>query len=331
MSTIHEDSVVIDTLQHSNWDRERFEQLREGGLTAVHVTLAIWENTRQALQNVAGWYRWLREHGDLIALVQSADDIERAKREGRTGVILGFQNCSPFEDDLAMVEIFHRLGIRIAQVTYNIQNHVGSSCYEPVDSGLSRFGRNVVAEMNRLGMVVDLSHAGERTTLDSIEHSARPVAVTHANPLAFQQHPRNKSDEVLRKLAARGGILGCSPYPHVFGEGHSSAAEWADAVAYAADLMGPEHVGVGTDSSFNWPDEYLTWIRNGTWTFTADGGASLTGETGWPTWPEFYSSPADFPNLTQALLDRGFSDAETSGIMGGNWLRFFREGFEPAQ
>jgi membrane dipeptidase len=323
--TAHDRLIVIDALQISNWDRASLEELREGGLTAVHVTVAVWETSRDTLNNVARWYRTIRENADLLAPVLRSEDIERAKRDARTGIILGFQNSSPFEDDLALVEVFHRLGVRIAQLTYNIQSLAGASCYEPNDGGLTRFGGNLIAEMNRVGMMVDLSHVGERTSLDAIEASARPVAITHANPRACFDHPRNKSRDVLRALAARGGVLGCSPYPHVLGQGQTDVSDWVDTVVYATELMGPEHVGIGTDSSFGWPDDHLAWIRNGRWTFDGDAGASPTGDLRWPTWPDFFKSPADFPNLTLALEERGFAPHEVAGIMGGNWLRLFHE------
>jgi microsomal dipeptidase-like Zn-dependent dipeptidase len=327
---LHRDLVVIDALQYSNWDREVLEELRTGGLTCVHVTCAIWEDGRAALDNVAAWYRRLREHEDLLTPVRSGEDIEAAKAAGRVGIVLGFQNASPFEDDLGLVEVFHRLGIRVVQLTYNNQSLVGGGCYEPQDSGLSRFGRQVIREMNRLGMLVDLSHVGERTCLNAIEASRRPVAITHANPATFHPHARNKSDAVLRALAERQGVLGCTPYPHLTGGEDLTLQTWTEMVARAVDLMGVEAVGIGSDSSRNWNDETLRWIRMGRWTHEPDFGAGRPGQTGWSPWPAWFRTPADFPRLTAGLSERGFGRDEVAAIMGGNWLRVFRDSFRPA-
>jgi microsomal dipeptidase-like Zn-dependent dipeptidase len=326
---LHGELIVIDALQYSNWDREVLEELRRGGLTCVHVTCAIWEDARTTLDNIAAWYRRLREYGDILVPVLTGEDIQTAKDAGRVGIVLGFQNASPFEDDLALVETFHRLGVRIVQLTYNNQSLVGGGCYEPQDSGLSRFGRQVIREMNRIGMLIDLSHVGERTSRDAIEASQRPVAITHANLATFHPHPRNKSDALLRALAERGGVLGCTPYPHLTGGGEISIEKWTEMVARAVDLMGVESVGVGSDSSRNWPDETLRWIRMGRWTHEPDYGAGRPGQTSWSPWPRWFQTPADFPQLTAGLLDRGFDRREVAAIMGANWLRLFREAFEP--
>lgn len=322
---LHASLVVIDALQYSNWDRKALAQWREGGLTAVHVTCAIWEKPREAMANVMRWHRRAEEHHDLICIAESAGDVRLAKKAGRTAVILGFQNASPFEDDLDLVEVFRRLGVRISQLTYNCQNQAGGSCYEPADSGLTRYGKNLVAEMNRNHMIVDTSHSSERTTLEAAQASQAPIVATHANPRAVFDHPRNKSDQVLREIAAGGGMLGCTPYPHLLPMTGDQAASWADAVCHAIDVMGIDHVGVGTDLSLGWDDDCLAWIRNGTWTRTADTGASLTGNASWEPWPAYFQGPADFPSLTRTLLVRGLEEDEVRKVMGANWLRFLEE------
>lgn len=323
----HNELIIIDALQFSNWDREALEELRLGGITCIHATIAIWENAREALSAIGRWNQLFREHADLIMPVRSGEDILTAKITQKTGVILGSQNASIFEDDLDLVQIFYDLGVRIVQLTYNIQNHVGGSCYEPTDSGLSRFGRNVIREMNRVGMVVDLSHVGEQTALDAIQVSTRPVAITHSNPASIFAHPRNKSDKVLRALADNGGVLGLTPYSHLTG-GRCSLSAWCDMVERAVELLGIEHVGIGTDSSRKWTDEFLRWIRMGRWTHMVDYGAGTPEQPGWAPWPEWFQTPADFPNITRGLLEHGFTHDEVKAIMGGNWLRLFSDGFK---
>jgi microsomal dipeptidase-like Zn-dependent dipeptidase len=184
--------------------------------------------------------------------------------------------------------------------------------------------------MNRVGMIVDLSHCGERTTLDAIERSARPVAITHANPLAKHQHPRNKSDEVLRALAASGGVLGCAPFPHLTGY-DETGRRWAEMVAYAVEMMGIDHVGIGTDSSHKWSYDDLLYIRMGHWTEEVDYGPGSPDKADWQPWPAYFRTPADFPNLAKLLAEIGFSETELEKLMGGNWLRAFDEGFSPAE
>jgi membrane dipeptidase len=323
--------LIIDALNASNWDRELFEEARSGGVSCVNATTAIWEDARTTIDNIGRWYRMFDENSDVVMPVRSGIDIDAAKRQGKIGFILGFQNTSPFEDDLALVSIFHQLGVRIVQLTYNIQNLVGGSCYEPTDSGLTRFGHNVISEMNRLGMIIDLSHVGERTTLDAIETSARPVAITHSNPLSFHKHPRNKSDKVLAALADTGGVLGCSPYTHIIGNAEVTVEEFCDMIARTVDLMGIDHVGIGTDSSRKLSNDFLRWVREGRWTHTPNWGAGSAKEGhSWAPWPAWFQSPKDFPNITNGLSKRGFSKAEIAKIAGENWRRLFTDGFKPA-
>jgi microsomal dipeptidase-like Zn-dependent dipeptidase len=326
---LHDDLIVIDALEASNWDRELLEDFNTGGVTAVHVTLAFWEDARATLDNIGRWHRLFEQHGDLVVPVRTAADIEAAKRAGKTGIIFGFQNCSPIEDDLALVQVFHDLGVRIMQLTYNNQSLIGAGCYEKTDGGISRFGRQVIAEMNRVGMIVDLSHSAERTSLEAIDISARPVAITHANPLSFHDGLRNKSDELLKALVARGGMLGFSTYPFHIGGTNTTLDAFCGMIADTVEMLGIDHVGFGTDMCRKLTAGYLDWMRSGRWSKEIDSGEAKTAGGGWPDWPVWFQSSSDFPNLTQGLIDKGFDEAEVAKIMGGNWLEFFRDGFEP--
>jgi membrane dipeptidase len=321
MSRLHEESVVVDGLQINNWSRPVLEELRSGGISGVNATCAVWEGPTETLRAVADWYRLAAENADIVTLGTSADDIRKAKEEGQVAVLLGFQNTSPFGDDFRMVEIFSRLGVRIAQLTYNIQNLVGGSCYEPEDSGLTRFGRTVVAEMNRVGMLVDLSHVGHRTSRDAIEASARPVAITHSNPTWFFDSPRNKPDDVIRALAARGGVIGCCLYPNVIGGEQATLDEFCRMVARLVEEIGAEHVAIGSDCTRNWDDDFVGWLRNGRWQAPSDPPPS------WPAWPGWFDGPEHFPRLTDGLSAVGLDDAAVMGVLGENWLRLFDEVF----
>lgn len=220
-----------------------------------------------------------------------------------------------------MVEVFRDLGVRIAQLTYNIQNHVGGACYDPHDSGLTRFGSIVVSEMNRVGMLIDLSHVGNRTSLDAIHASSKPVAITHANPLWFADTPRNKPDEVINALAERGGVIGACLYPNVIGGKETTQDEFCQMVVRLVDQVGVEHVGLGSDCTRNWDPNYVEFLRDGRW-------QPRSGAT-WPEWPEWFSSPLEFPELANALSDAGLTDDQLAAVMGENWLRLFETVFAP--
>lgn len=318
---------VIDALQASNWNRQLFESLAHSGLDAVHVTLVYWEDCRQTLPIIGKWNRWFREHNDLILPVHRASDIREAHETGRTGIILGFQNSSPIDDDLSLIQILHDLGIRIMQMTYNNQTLIGAGCYEQSDGGVTKFGRNVIREMNRVGMVIDLSHTSEKTSFDTIEISERPVAITHANPLFFHKAVRNKSDELIKELARNGGMLGFSIYPfHLLKGTECTLESFCEMISQTADMIGIEHIGIGSDICQNWGPEQLKYMRSGTWTFESDPGES-TGDPDWPEYPEWYRKSADFQNIAQGLSDVGFSDEEAGRILGGNWFKFFENEF----
>ena len=174
-TALHDDCIVIDGLEISRWSRSVFEDMRKGGLTAVNCTCAVWEGVRGTMDNIAKWKRWFDENSDIILQVYSTNDIRRAKQEGKTGISLGWQNSYAVEDRLEYLQLFKELGVNTIQLTYNTHNLVGSGCWETVDSGLSDFGRDLIDEMNRLGMLVDLSHVGPKTSSDAIAHSKKPV------------------------------------------------------------------------------------------------------------------------------------------------------------
>lgn len=330
MKDLHNQLIIIDGVQYSRWGRALFEQWHTGGLTAVHVTITYWENTREALTNIGEWNRHFADHSDLIMPVRQASDIYHAKELGKVGVILGFQNCSPIEDDLSLVEIFHQLGVRFMQLTYNNQSLLASGCYEKQDNGISRFGKVVIEEMNRVGMIIDMSHSGERSTLEAIELSSRPITVSHANPKFFHPALRNQSDAVLKALGQTGGMLGFSLYPlHLKGGGDCTLTEFCTMVARTADMMGVDHIGIGSDLCVNQPVSILIWMRNGRWSKEMDYGEASAGEIAWPYQPPWFRNSTDFPNLTRGLLDVGFDKTEVAKIMGGNWLAFFEESFSP--
>ena len=322
---------VIDNLQYVNWSETAFRQLREGGVDAIHVTIAYHESFREAVLNVSQWNRWFEQYPDLIMRGATGEDVRRAVETGRTAVFFGFQNPSPMEDDVGLIEVWHQLGIRFMQLTYNNQSLLATGCYEEDDTGLTRFGRQAVAEMNRVGMVVDMSHSGDRSTLEAIAHSARPIAITHANPDWWHPALRNKSDEVLRALTGAGGMLGFSMYPHHLKDGTDcTLASFCEMIAETASRYGADKLGIGSDLCQDQPDSVVTWMRNGRWSKEMDYGEGSASAAGFPAQPDWFVDNRDMPNLSAGLLAVGFSQSEMEGIMGGNWLRFYDASFGAA-
>ena len=324
------DFPIVDALQYCNWSEKIFRDMREGGVTAVHVTICYHENFRETVANIAAWNRRFETFRDLIVPARSGADVRAAQGSGRTAIIFGLQNCAAIENDIGLVEICHQLGVRFMQLTYNNQSLLAAGCYEARDSGVTRMGREVIAEMNRVGLVIDMSHSAERSTLEAIDLSRRPVAITHANPASWHQGKRGKSDAVLKALAGRGGMLGFSLYPHHLKGGSACTLEdFCAMIARTADVLGPEHLGIGSDLCQDQPDSVVTWMRNGSWTKTLDFGEGSAANAGFPSQPAWFRGNRDFANIATGLRGVGFSDSETQGIMGGNWLRFFDDNFCP--
>lgn len=318
----------IDGLQYCNWSDIIFSQMAEGGLDCVHVTIAYHENFREMVAVIAGWNLIFEHHSDRIVQAFTADDVRTAKSRGQTAVVFGFQNPSPIEDDIGLVEVVHRLGVRFMQLSYNNQSLLAAGCYEIEDSGLTRMGREVVREMNRVGLVVDMSHSAERSTLDAIEFSERPIAITHANPYSWHPAKRNKSIAVLSALSKSGGMLGFSMYPHHLKEGSQcSLMSFCQMIADTAELMGVDHIGIGTDLCQNQPNSVVEWMRSGRWTKVVDFGEGSKEQPGFPVQPDWFVDNRCFPNIDQGLLNQGFSRPEIDQIMGLNWLRFFESSF----
>lgn len=317
---------LIDGLQFCNWSRAVFEQMHRAGMTAVHVTVAYHEAFRPTVDRIVEWHWRLREHADLIAPGNSAADLAAAEASGRTAIVFGLQNPLPIEDDLGLVEVLSRLGIRFMQITYNNQSLLGCGWMEPEDSGLTAMGREVVREMNRAGMAIDLSHSGERTTLEAIAASRRPVTVSHANPSSWRATGRNKSDKVLRALAESGGMLGLSLYPHHLADSSATTlAAFCEMAARTADIVGVRNLGIGSDLCQDQPDSAVQWMREGKWTRLPPGAARAT----FPAQPAWFRSNLDFPGLGAGLRAAGFATDDVAAVLGGNWRRFMAESFVP--
>ena len=320
----------IDGLQYAKWSEKIFRQMREGGVDAVHVTIAYHETFRETVLNFEQWNRWFEMHPDLILKGTTAADIDVARETGRTAIFFGFQNPSPIEDDIGLVEILHTLGARFMQLTYNNQSLLATGCYEAEDPGITRMGKQVIKEMNRVGLVVDMSHSADRSTIEAVEISERPIAITHANPHAWAPALRNKKDDVIRAVAENGGMLGFSLYPHHLKDKSDCTLQgFCEMVARTGDQFGVEHLGIGSDLCQDQPDSVVEWMRTGRWTKEMDYGEGSAANPGFPPMPHWFRDNRDFGNLEDGLRAVGMNTDEVAGVMGGNWYRFFADNFGP--
>ena len=316
----------IDNLQYCNWSREIFKINREAGLDAVHVTIVYHEDYDEFLKRVEEWNEHFKNNSDLIFLGKNYNDIEKAKKENKTAIFFGFQNCSPIEDDINLVEKVYDNGCRFMQLTYNNQSLLATGCYEKNDSGVTNFGREAIKEMNRIGIVIDMSHSAEKSTLDAIEISEKPIAITHANPSFWYKALRNKSNDLLKTLAESNGMLGLSLYAHHLKDGtNCSLNSFCEMTAKTVEIMGIKNIGIGSDLCLNQPDSVVEWMRNGTWAKAKNYGEGSKNKPGFPKQPDWFVDARGFKNLEIGLKKVGFNQEEINGILGNNWFNFYKD------
>ena len=322
---LHDDALVIDGLvYHTDGD---VSDLLAGSIDALNVTVCHFEaDFEQACQEMARWHGRLMEPGTPWLQIETADDFDKARAQGKVGVILGWQNCRPVGDELDRFAFFRRLGLRIMQLTYNFRNALGDGCLEPEGAELTLLGRQAVKIMNDLGIAIDLSHVGQRTMLQTIEASEQPVLITHANAHVFAPLERNKSDEIIRLVAEKGGVIGASIYGPMCWNGDTSRKPTIDDylahVEHIAEIAGPESIGFGTDlaTGANYPRmafERGHWRRwDGINRFNAAFGEDI---------PSRYladcNKHSDLPKITARLLERGWREDDIRGYLGGNFRR----------
>mgnify|MGYP005705254099 CR=1 FL=1 len=316
----------VDNLQYCNWSREIFEINNQAKLDAVHATICYHEDFDELQENIENWNIFFQKNSDLIFQGKKSQDIKKAKSENKTAIFYGLQNCSPIEDNIHYVEVLKNSGVLFMQLTYNNQSLLATGCYESRDSGITRMGREVIKEMNRVGMIVDMSHSAELSTLEAIEISQRPIVVSHANPLFWHKGLRNKSDTVLKALNDSGGMIGFSLYPHHLKDSTNCTLEsFCEMIAETTKRISVKQIGIGSDLCIRHPDSIVDWMRNGTWTKTKDFGEGSVNNAGFPPQPSWFEDARGFDNLEQGLLKVGFSEEETHDILGNNWYNFYRK------
>lgn len=316
----------IDNLQYCNWSKEIFESNREAGLDAIHVTIAYHEDYDEVQKNFEEWKGYFATYPELIFQGRSYLDIEKAHNENKTAVFFGFQNCSPIEDDIKLVESVHQMGAVFMQLTYNNQSLLATGCYEENDSGVTRMGKEVIKEMNRVGVIIDMSHSADKSTFDAINLSEKPIAITHANPLFWHKAKRNKPNDILKALGESGGMLGLSLYPHhLLGGTNCTLDSFCQMVAKTAEIIGTKNLGIGSDLCLKQPDSIVEWMRNGTWTKTKDYGEGTVSNAAFPNQPKWFQDARGFNNIEKGLKKVGFNNDELYGILGDNWFNFYKD------
>jgi len=294
------------------------ERMRASGYDAVSITVGSDpDDAMDALRRIAQWRRFVARNPDRYLLLTRAEHAEQAQATGRLALGFHFQGTTPFGRDLGLIEAFYALGVRHALMAYNQKNHVGDGCHERTDAGLSRFGQDLVAEMQRVGMLVDVTHTGRRTAMDVFEVARAPVIFSHSNSRALTDHERNIDDEMARACAGTGGVVGVNGIGIFLGEMAASTQALFAHLDHWVQLLGPRHVGIGLDSV----SEISALARS-----VEDQGAKYPDGQGYDRTDVMkVSTPEQIPELSERMLQAGYAEADIALILGGNWLRLARE------
>jgi membrane dipeptidase len=324
--------MVIDGLGeiHAHYDAALLDEMRASGLRGCVVTVGNpalhgAEAYDDMKTEIAGYDRLIAANPARLAKAASVADLDRALRSETIGLIYYTQNATPLQDDAGRLQSLYDQGVRIIQLTYNTRNLLGDGCLERTNAGLSKFGLEVVARMNQMRMLVDVSHSGEATTLDALKHSTAPVAITHAGCQAVYQHPRNKSDAALRALADRGGVIGIYQInPYLGPKERNTLDDYLRHMDHAVKVCGIDGVGIGSDREHrripDTPEEKQKLI---------DELSRLRPVTAatfrWPFFIAELNHPRRMETIREALRRRGRKQAEIDKLLGSNWYRLFRE------
>lgn len=333
-AALHRGSIVVDGA--SFFLHGYSERARSGGLTAINFMVPMpQDDLASAIGRIREYYEIARRDPE-IEIVWDVGVIERCKREGKLAAILACQNSRFLGTELANVEVFARLGMRVVQLTYNERNFVADGCLEPANEGVSFFGRRLIAELNAFGVVVDLSHCGLRSSLEAVEASEHPVIFSHAGLRAMVDNPRTITDEQVRAVAVRDGVIGVSSFPTFNWRGGPTRPrldDFLDALEHAIDVAGIEHVGIGTDHVVE-PGGYPQWLRDYFARQYDDYSPEkaginaryrqLTAGISREDQLDGFSGMQDMPRVTEGLLARGYGDADVQNVLGGNFMRVFR-------
>ena len=328
VTELYKSAIVIDSLCGPFVDLEALPSpevvaaVHQSGITAVNFTISA-PDFEGTIKNLASLEALIERFPDALSIVRQHSDIARAKREDKLGIIPGFQYTAFFEEEMGRVEVFRKLGVRIMQITYNNRSTFGDGCLEPGNAGLSKAGIALVKTMNDLGIAVDLSHSGYRTSAEAISASSKPVLISHSGCAAVYPHPRNKPDEILKSLADRGGYFGVYLMPYLVASPTVPTRQHVlDHLAHAINVCGSDHVGIGSDGSIQ--KVVLTPAQKAD--FDADIarrkklGIGAPGEDRYPYVPDL-NGPDHMQVIAEELARRGQPSSLIVKVLGANFQR----------
>jgi len=321
---LHEESIIIDGCQSSEFTDEYFRKVRDAGVTATIVTVANKENFHETIKIIWGWHKKINRNEDVALFAESINDIFMAKKGKKVAYLFEIQNTLPLEGDIDLLEIYRSLGVRIIQLTYNEKNLVGSGCAEKIDHGLTSFGAKLIERMNKLKILVDLSHVGYRTAAQAIELAELPV-FSHSNARSVCDNPRNIPDDLIKAIAAKDGVIGINAYPYFVkrtktenGE-RPNVSDFLDHIDYVAKLVGVNYVCIGLDFIENALEKEAPLLASNPEIW------GLPNPQGKYEFPEGIEGISEISNIIRGLVDRNYSDKEIKKIMGENWLRMLKK------
>ena len=328
LGRLYDKSVIIDALSFAHkWDDDEWAAVQQSGYSGI-VTSLNRRDLQTAIDELLDWKKRVEEFPERYLFALNAKDFTRAKREKKLAVMMNFQNSTMLDGDVDNVDALHALGMRCFQLTYNFRNLVGDGCLERTNAGLSDFGAEVVARMNKTRVLVDLSHCGAQTTLDGIAFSEKPVAITHSMVEKFRPgHPRAKTDDQIRALADKGGVFGVAALGYFIGKNpgtDTTIEHYADHIEHAVNVIGIENVGLSTD----YPVRGLeSWITKEDWYEPRLTIFKPSYDVQWPPYIPELDMPDRFRNLVAVLDRRGWKSRDLERLLGGNWMRLFKDVF----
>ncbi|HEX7062116.1 MAG TPA: membrane dipeptidase [Woeseiaceae bacterium] len=326
LARLYDSALVIDGLSFGrDWSEPEFRALAQAGYAGIVESLPR-RDLQAAIDALVEWRRRVERHSEALLIALTAADFERAKREHKTAVLLNFQNATMLEGAVDNVDALHALGMRSFQLTYNYRNRLGDGCLERTNAGLSELGIAVVERMNRIGVLVDLSHCGRQTTDDGIAFSEKPVAITHTMCEALRRnHPRAKTDAQIRACAEKGGVVGIAALGYFLGPdpgGDTTIEAYADHIEHAVAVAGHEHVALSSDFP---PQGIASWATRENWYEPRLKSFEPSYEVRWPPWIPELDAPERFLNVARVLERRGWTAGRLELLLGRNWLRLFRD------
>ena len=338
LSDLYRRSIVIDALANAGtfnvmWPPQgpltvnQLSNIVTSGITAINHTVTIGAaDFESTVAGLAFWERQVELHPDRLCVIRKHADLAQAKRDSKLALIFGFQRTNMLGDQLTRIELFRNLGVRIMQLSYNDRSLYGDGCLESANGGLSFLGRQAVAEMNRVGVAVDLSHCGQQTTADGIKVSKRPVLLSHTGCNAVHPHPRNKNDAELRAMAEKGGVVGIYIMPFLDVDGTRDTALVVRHIEHTMKVCGEDHVGIGSDLSIT-PIEETPEYRAAAAKFVQTRkvmGNAAPGEN-LPLYIPELNHPKRIESVAVALRRRGHTTAQIEKVIGGNFTRVLKD------